>query len=189
MTPIHFTPFLLAALLLGGCATRIPKDTASPYYQVPVGSMLKIHRMIEVPPVTTRLFFQNGKVSASFNHYVPNCNIEVYKRDNYQVQLVKPGEYRIFKVQKTSQEVVRARRLQVAAQDWTLVALSGGGEGGNSSIYEGYHLWLEGLDPNVMRLSCRGVFADPSEAYPPSIDEMRQALGEIMTMDLAQNEP
>ena len=188
MTPTRFVPILLAALLLGGCATQVPKDTASPYYLVPVGSVLKIHRMIEVPPVSTRLFFQNGKVSAGFNHYAPNCNIEVFKRDNHAVQYVKSGEYLISRVQKTQEEVVRARRLQVAARTLTMVALSGGGDG-NASIYEGYHLWLEGPDPNVMRLSCRGVYAAPSEAYPPSIDEMRQALGEIMALELAQDGP
>lgn len=177
---------LLLGLWLSGCASQAPKDPASPYFKVPPGSILTIKRKIEVPPGSTRVFFQNGKVSPAFNHYAANCNIEVNKLDEAAVQYVEVGEYRIVKVQRTQEEVVRSRRIQLAALS-PLLAF-GGGDGGEGSamIYEGYDLWLESADPNVRRLSCRGAFADPHEAYPPSIDEIRQSLGAIMTLQLME---
>ena len=184
MNPNRFLTILFATLLLAGCTAQVRKDTASPYYPVPGGSTLKINRMIEIPPPRTRHFLQNGKVSGHFDHYTPNCNIEVYKRDDLAVQYVQPGEYRISRVQQTREEVVRTRLPQLAALGAPSMLLASKGDG-NASIYLGYHLWLEGPDPNVMRLSCRGAFADPSEAYPPSIDQIRQALGEIMFLELA----
>ena len=48
MNPRRFLVMLFAILLLSGCATQRPMDTASPYYQVAVGSLLKINRMIEM---------------------------------------------------------------------------------------------------------------------------------------------
>ena len=52
-------------------------------------------------------------------------------------------------------------------------------------IYEGYHLWLESSSqPNVMRLTCRGVIDIPWQARRPSIAEIRAALGEIATLSL-----
>ena len=185
MKPIPLLFRFLAILLLSGCAAQIPKDTASPYYMVPAGSLLRIHQPIEIAPMRTRLYLQNGRVTAGFNHYAPNCNIEIYKRDDLAVQRVEPGEYRISGVQQTMEEVVRAPHLQLAALGSPPLLASGSVGDGNASIYLGYHLWLEGPDPNVMRLSCRGVYADPGEAYPPSIDQMRQALGRIMSLELA----
>ena len=58
-------------------------------------------------------------------------------------------------------------------------------DGGTSEVYEGYHLWLESSDqPDVRRLSCRGVYAMPAYAKPPSIAEIRAALGAIATLRL-----
>ena len=184
MNPLRFSLILLGSLVLSACATQIPKDTASPYYQVPAGSLVRINRVIEIPPQRTRLFIQHGRLSAGFDHYTPNCNIEVFKRDDFAVQYVEPGGYRITRVQRSQVEVVQAEPLQLAALDSPLLLALEGGDG-NASIYEGYHLWLEGPDPNVMRLSCRGAYADPSEAYPPSIDQIRQALGGLITLELA----
>jgi hypothetical protein len=122
-----------------------------------------------------------------FDRYAPNCNIEVDKIDYEARQYVEPGEYLVARVQRTTEQVVEARPVRLAALGPTLADLGGnGGNDGNPMIYEGYHLWLESPDPNVMRVSCRGALADPSEAYPPSIDEIRQSLGEIATLRLAE---
>jgi hypothetical protein len=178
---------LAVAVAIAGCAAQVPRDPSSPYYRVPVGSVLRFDHKIGVPPGRTRVFFQNGTISMLFDRYAPNCNVEVRKIDYEARQYVEPGEYRVSRVQRTTEQVVEAGPLRLAALG-RLVATMGGtsGSDGNPMIYEGYHLWLEGTDPNVMRLSCRGVLADPSEAYPPSIEEIRRSLGEIATLSLAE---
>lgn len=62
----------------------------------------------------------------------------------------------------------------------------GGGGGGTPMIYEGYHLWFDSPDqPNVMWMTCIGIFADMWEARPPTIAEIRASLGKLATLELA----
>lgn len=173
---------LFIPLWLNGCAGHAPKDPASPYSRVTPGSVLINNRKIEIPPGSTRVFFQNGKISPAFNHYAANCNIEVNTLDT-AIQYVEPGAYRIIRVQRSMEEIVRSQSIKLAAFGPMLAGVGGSGDG-SAMIYLGYHLWLESDDPNVRRVSCRGAFADPHEAYPPSIDEIRQSLGNIMTLQL-----
>lgn len=179
-------PLLLVTLWISGCASPAPNDTASPYMKVPPGSVLTINRQIEVPPGSTRVYFQNGRVTRGFDHYAPNCNIEVSRLDDAQVQYVEAGEYPVSEVQNTLEEVVRSRAKQLAALGPMLAGEGGDGGDGSAMVYKGYHLWLEGADPNVRRLSCRGAYGDAHESYPPSINEIRQSLGDIMTLQLAE---
>jgi len=174
---------ILAVSLLSGCATNVAQDPSSPYYQVPPGSMLKLNHSIEIPPGRARVFIQHGAVSVIFDHYAPNCNVEVDRLDYERVQYVKPGEYPIRRVQRSVEEVVQQRPVRVAAlgpmTDMLASGEAGDGGDGTSNIYEGYHLWLDDRTGNFTRLSCRGAFAYPVDARPPSIDEMQEALGEI----------
>jgi hypothetical protein len=176
-----------AAISLSACIGSIPRDPASPWYRVPAGSTLSFQHKIEIPPDRTRVFLQHGAITITFNHYAVNCNVEVRKLDYEAVQYLEPATYRVSSVQDTVEEVVQAAPLQLATTD---ASLAMGDEGGSDPmIYRGYHLWLEGPDPNLMRLSCRGAFADPHEAYPPSIDEIRAALGDIAHLQLAEQVP
>lgn len=182
------SPFgvLLCALLGAGCAQVIEKDETSPYYPVPVGSLFRLHQSIEVPPERTRVFIQGGQTGRGFDNYRANCNIEVRKRDDQRTQRVAAGDYPIVEVRRTLQEVVQAQPVQVAAQGPLAgPLLASQPDSGGMMVYQGYHLWLGGPDPNLMRLSCRGVLADLSEARPPSIQEIRQALGDLASLELA----
>jgi hypothetical protein len=168
---------VLAAMALGGCATHAVFDPASPYARVPEGSQLIWNSTIEVPPGVARVFLQDGRVAPAYDHYRPNCNLEVRKIEAAAVQYVAPGRYRIGRVQPTLEETVQAASVRLAALGPMALAM-GNNDGGTAMVYEGYHFWLEGPDPNLMRLSCRGALADPPEARPPSVKQIRQALGE-----------
>ena len=42
------------------------------------------------------------------------------------------------------------------------------------------HFWFTSASqPDVRRMSCFGVYAEPYELYPPTVQEIRQALGSI----------
>ncbi len=163
--------------ILGGCALPLPTDESSPYFAVPEGSTLAIRRALAVPAGSARVWMQNGAVTAARNHYAPNCNLEVRELDHERPQQVQPGEYRIFRVQRSVDEIAAAAPLRLAALGTRLAGMD---DGGGRMVYEGYHFWLRGPDPNVMRLSCRGALDDEADARPPSILEIRQSLGDIM---------
>ena len=174
---------------LGACSTAIPKDPTSPYYQVPPGSTLRLEQKIAIPPGRARVFIQHGTVTGdTFDHYAPNCNVEVDRLDEDQAQYVAPGDYRIDRVQQTQEQVVQARRVQVAALGHAPLLLADSVDSdGQSDIYLGYHLWLEDPADNFMRLSCRGALDEPADARPPSIDDMRRTLGGLAQLLLADD--
>ncbi len=176
-------PLVLAgALLTGGCATQPLTDTASPYFRVPPGATVTLAQPVEIPAGRTRVFFQHGALVQGYDHYAPTCNLEVRRILATQAQTVAAGQYTVDTVQDTLEQVVDAQPLQLAMADG-LLAL-GDTDNGQPNVYRGYHLWLNGPDPNLMRLSCRGPFSEPSLAYPPSIDQIREALGQSVTLEL-----
>lgn len=170
----------LVAWQLAGCNQVALNDPSWPYAKVPIGTALEIHQAITVPPAVTRVYMQLGRLVRTFDRYQANCNIEVRKIDWEKPQTIEPGSYRVTRVQNSTEEVVEARPLWVAALGSKLAGIDDGG--GATFIYAGYHLWLEGPDPNVRRVSCRGVYADPADAAPPSINDIRQALGDLITL-------
>jgi hypothetical protein len=128
------------------------------------------------------VFFQRGAITLGYDQYAPGCDLEVRRLDANAVQYVKPGRYPVRSVQDTLEQVVIAQPLRLAMAG-PLLAL-GDDDGGQPDIYRGYHLWLSGADANLMRLSCRGPFSEPSRAFPPSLEEMRAALGPFATIEL-----
>lgn len=182
--PLRQVGLLAILALVTACSLPVPKGPDSPYAKTPVGSILELNRAIEIPPGSTRVFIQNGRLVNGFNHYTPNCNIEVRKIDQSSKQTIPTGVYRVVRVQSTYDENVKSTApTRLAALGSFSLAESV--DNGSTMMYAGYHLYLEGADPNVMRLSCRGAFADPPDAVPPSINEIQQALGDVMTLRLA----
>ncbi len=58
--------------------------------------------------------------------------------------------------------------------------------GDSASIYRYYHFRLDSTDqPNLMRLTCRGGLEDRYKADLPSLDEIKEALGDIVTITAA----
>ncbi len=172
----------LGALFLSACGPLVSDDPGSPYSQVPVGSSLSLHRTMEFPPGRTRVFFQNGEETERFDHYAPSCNLEIRKLDAEAIQYVAPAVYKVSRLQRHFEEVVRkGRPIQLAMAGTQMLAM--GMDGGNMRIYDGYHLWLEGEDDNLMRLTCRGIYAEMQDARPPSVNEIRTALGELMSLE------
>ena len=63
-------------------------------------------------------------------------------------------------------------------------ALAGFGGSGSSSYHEGFHFWIYSeRQPDVRRMSCYGVYAQPYELYPPTLEEIRVALGGLAVIE------
>jgi hypothetical protein len=172
----------LAAALVLGCATRMQVGEGGRWVEIPPGSTLTLNAPVPVPQDRARVFFLDGRVRPSGASLGPSCGLEVRTIARDRDQEIQAGTYRIARVQRYWTEV--AGRWPAAAP--RLVPAQANDGGGSPMVQEGYHLWLEsGPDPNVMRLTCLGMLDDLWRARPPTIDEIRSALGRVATLELA----
>jgi hypothetical protein len=159
----------------------VSDNLAYPYNLPPVGSKIVLAQQLNVEPGTTRTFLQRGKPMSlgDFNRYYANCNFEV-KSLNNDIQRIEPDTFSVEKVERLMTEVVRSE------SSWPRVLRVDYADPSSPMVTHGYHLWLSSKrQSDVMRLTCRGAFDDLSRAQPPSIEEVREALGNIAELVLA----
>lgn len=172
---------LLIMLALPGCNTLVQETEHGRWVEIGPETALVLNEPIWIPEERTRVFFKNGKLSRNGASYQTACALEVRRIARDGPQALATGRFQIRRAQHFWTEV--AARLQ----DWSvfvqLAELSNGG--GQPLIQTGYRFWLERTDaPDVMHLTCLGILAEPAEAYPPTMTEMRAALGELATLQL-----
>ncbi|MFO8005660.1 hypothetical protein [Thioalkalivibrio sp.] len=178
---------LLAATLVGCTAMEATRDPASPFFVIPEGSMIELHQPLEIRPGTARIWLQRGRVAAGQDWYAPSCNLEIRTLDREHSQTVAPGSFVIRRVQQMEERVERPHpEVQLAAVGFSGGLRMGGyDDGGMMGMWRGYHLWLESEEqPDVLRMTCMGAFADPWEVRPPSLEDLRGIFGDIATLHL-----
>ncbi len=163
----------LALLLAAGCNPLLPDPKGHD-----TGYRLILTQPVTIPPDHTRVYFQNGRVTGTtFDSYQPSCSLEVRDLAD-QPQRVAPDTFIVHHIQHFFEEVaaIRWRRQQLAG-----LALAGADvDASPSDIFEGWHFWLYSeRQPRVLRLTCRGIFAEPWEARPPTHEEISAALGAV----------
>ncbi len=172
---------LIITLLLAGCSSTYSTHSNVVSLTVEPDSALTINQKIDFKPERTRVFIQDGLIVSQFNHYKPHCNLEITIRDDDNWQSVSPASYQVTGTRQTLQQVVKFTpgvETQVAALRYAA------NDSGQPDIYRGMHYYLQGADSNVRKLSCRGALAPPHEAEPPTLAEIDQVLGNIMTLRL-----
>ena len=169
---------LASTLLLAGCSkSAAVRESAGGDFLQLQGATLVLNQAVEVGPGKARVFIQDGRVLGNgFDHYRAHCGLEIrsVQHDGFVVQ---PDRFAITLVQGSLQQVVTRGAVQVAS-----LSLASGIDGGNgsSAYHEGYHFWLESRQqPEVIRLSCYGVYAQPYELEPPTLQEIHEALGPL----------
>jgi hypothetical protein len=171
---------LFACLVLGACqmgSSLMVRDTAgvNTFTQLE-GASLVLNQELNLRAGKARIFVQNGEVSGGFDSYQPHCAFEI-DSVRHEGATIEAGTFTITRVQGSVQPVVSAAPVRLAAMPM-VSGIAGGG--GSQSYYEGFHLWLSSADqPQVRRVSCFGVYAQPYELYPPTVAEIRHALGSV----------
>jgi hypothetical protein len=170
---------LFAVALLAACQTTTYEgDENSPYYLVPAGSRLSLHRDLVIPANQAGAFLQGGQVVpfAQLNPYQPHCKFEV-SRVLDSPQTVRADEFVITKAVQSLEHSVRAPR-RLAARS----VFSSTDDGGPSIQTFATRLDLRSdRQPEVLRLTC-GHWDYPPLATHLSIRQIRQALGEVFTL-------
>jgi hypothetical protein len=180
--------FLLSAVLLQlltSCAGSYEKH-------LPGFTTVTINQIIDFPAGKTRRFIQNGRIVDGFDHYHPNCNLEIRIKDADNQQSVQPGSYSVTGIRQTYENVVKRPYFEETRLASVGVGFgisfgnvhfaTGGFNDSPSYVYRGYHFNLDGPDPNVMRISCRGIYAAPADAILPTENEMIAAFGSLISL-------
>ncbi|MEN8180431.1 MAG: hypothetical protein ABFS39_17665 [Pseudomonadota bacterium] len=175
----------LGALLVGCSQNGLKTMDADTYWALPaVGATLELHKPLSVPAGHTRVFLQRGEVVSKqrFDRYAPSCNFEV-RTLSEQSREIKPEPFLITRVQRETAEVVQQQYFPVILAGLNLAGM----DDGLPMIVRSVHLWIStDLQPDVMRVTCRGAFDDLPDADPPSIEQMRQALGGYASLQLPE---
>lgn len=175
---------ILVLLLLVGCQTWMREADPGPWIPVQAGGTLTLSQPIPVPQDRARVFFLGGRLQPTGANQGPSCGIEIRTIPRDGPHLIPAGTYTVTRVQPYW--------TQVAASDpdpgpWgpPLRLASATDGGGTPLIQEGYHLWLGGgPDPDVIRLTCLGLLDEMWRARPPTLMEIRSALGDLASLDL-----
>jgi len=171
----------LGLFLLSACQTSSTvRETSGHNNFVQLqGATLQLNTDLEISAERARIFIQGGRTRSGFNSYQPHCAFEI---DNvrHDGAVIRAGAFTVTSVQQTIDEVVRNKPLMLASLQ-QLASVSGGG---SASYYAGYHFWLSSADqPQVSRMTCYGVYAQPYELHPPTVAEIRDTLGSIATLN------
>ena len=186
-------PFTLAGLisglgLLSACNAALVTDPNALNYVPTPGSKVTVKQRIEVPGGQTRTFLQRGELinkPSRLDHYWPNCNFELNTLAETS-RYIEPGVYTVTRTTRQEKEVVvyQPEPIQLAAVGIGGVMARGDGPG---MYFEEVKMTLQSAQPSDIReLACRGVLTDPHLVEPPTLAEIRQALGSYASIEVPE---
>ncbi len=194
---LFISAFVGVVFLSSACSQWQVTDPSSPYFMPLPGSQVIVHQRLEIPPGTTRVFFQHGKL-LSLNkifQYDINCELEIGKLAD-TVRYIEPGTYTVTRTRRQTEDIIRndwqEQPIQFASLTMAGVGINASMDGspGSTMRFEIIRMRLEGEAGTLLReLSCRGALADPSKMEMPTVAEMREALGEYVSIKTPQENP
>jgi len=167
---------MLLLITTHGCSRLTVTDPNALYFVPPPGSQVVVKQRLEVPPGMTRVYLQHGKVipKSARNDYAVNCNFEINTVSDAP-RHIEPGEYIVSRSQRRTDSIVGLEPVRVAS----LVSSMMERDGGTPLMFEELRFTLTATSPSDLReLACRGVMSFPAEIVPPTLAEMRRALGD-----------
>ena len=168
----------VATLMVAGCQQNasIREDTFGKYRRIEAPRVV-VKRAIPIPPGRARVYIQNteagvgnGISRGGFNSYRPHCAFEISRIDHSGFE-IRAGTFAVTRIQQTVVPVVSRAPVIVAGFGiWS----------DSQAYYSGYHFWFASdAQPEVRRMTCYGVYAEPYELYPPTLKEINAALGAV----------
>ena len=173
---------LLLFVLLGlsACQSLPVSDESSPHSRIALGSTLVLHQPLTVPVGHTRVFLQDGELREKhrLRMQYPHCNFELHTLSDAP-QIIRPGRFVVTGISWNEELVVEYR-------EGGLRRVSDGGNDYAPQTNRVLHHRLAApQQPELMRLSCHGGFADAWQVGFPSVSEIRHALGEYASIESA----
>jgi hypothetical protein len=174
---------VLLGVLAVSCVHESGRDESSHFYSVKPESRLVLNRALTIPPNQVSVYVQNGEVKSQpdVDFYYPNCKFELYSISEQQRQ-VEPDSFRVHKVVDERNEVSLGYRTYAS-----LGGVAGLSMGDAPQVYNYTTVMYlaSAQQPDVFRITCQyweDVFVDKYL----SIEQMRQAMGDVFTLELAK---
>jgi hypothetical protein len=174
---------LLMLLPLSACQTSAILDEDSPLRPPPPGSRLILNQSISIPAHSAHVVLQGGRVVSGkdINRYHPNCRLEVQKvRDTSQV--LQPDEFVVLRSRQESRTAGLEQRLHVAGP------FHGGAGGPSFVMYQTIFELQSVKQPQVRWMTCE-QWGDPAIGQHLTPREIRNALGDVMRLELPAATP
>jgi hypothetical protein len=175
--------FALILTFLTACAQVPVADEHSPYSRIAAGTTLTLHQPVEIPRYAARVFIQDGRVvsKTGMNVYYPHCNLEVRTVSDGNAR-IEPGNFLVTGFRLDEVTIVKQKEPLMLASAMPMLADDDPGGPPPTSRAVHYLLHSE-TQPDVMRLTCHGGFAEAWEVAYPSVSEIRQVLEGIASFD------
>jgi hypothetical protein len=189
---IHSSVLKPVVLLAGvtfftACSATLVTDPNAKNYVPSPGSTVTVPQPIEVPGGQTRIFFQRGEIIkkvSDIDLYRANCNFEINTLAETP-RYIEAGVYTVTRTTRKEGEVVLFKPLQYASL--AIGGMVGKGGDGPPMYYEEVRMTLRADKPSDIRdLTCRGAMTDPQWLEPPTLAEIRQALGQHATLKVPE---
>ncbi len=148
------------ALVLAGCQSAALNDVSSPYYRIRSGSTLVLHRELNIPGGQAHIRFAKGRSVGGNSGYTVSCRFDV---KNLGPQVIHPDTFLITRVENPQEWISRPSIMQF------------------SKIF----YLKSATQPDVLDLNCE-EWNDPLMGRDISVSQVREALGEYFTLELAQ---
>ncbi len=162
-------------VLLHGCASTTPYNTATSVTMPRVGTMIKLNQELAARG-GVRIFLQNGyqKRFSEVAKLEPYCQFYVNRSSDElnQSLTIEPDTFIVQRVYRRK-ESVSTEALQVASE-----GESDMDHGSSQRTMSTFMELISDNQPEVTRLIC-SRWADPNSIYHVSIDEIVQSLGDV----------
>jgi hypothetical protein len=169
-------------LFLAGCESGFPpRSDSSLFGKLPGGSFI-LHREVSIGPSYAHIVFQGGAAAHGASEFEPRCELEV-REVLETTQTIPPGHFRIGKVRGVQRYVSQPGANMLAAAGGAIQLADDSSNEWYMFTYRMQLLSEEQAEPPV--LICGGAYNYPFHARYPTLQEMREALGDYATLTLA----
>ena len=183
-SPVVIHKALMALATISGltfitaCNAALVTDPAAKNYVPSPGSTVTVPQRIEVPGGQTRIFFQRGEIvkkASGLDLYKANCNFEINTLAETP-RYIEAGSYTVTRTTRQEREVVLFKPRQYASL--AIDGMVSKGDDGPGMYFEEVRMTLRAdQQSDIRELACRGVMTDPGWVEPPTLAEIREALG------------
>jgi hypothetical protein len=171
---------MLAALLLGGCASLVSPDPASPHYGYPAGWALRLERALEIPPGAATVRLQYGRIVPrnGVQEHDPFCVVELTTVRSTP-QILQPGRFEVWRVTRSIETVA------VAASPFLKTGLLGYDSAPSFLYYKTRFHLRDPAQPKLLNMTC--LWDQMAPGNRPfmrhlTLDEIRAAVGDWMAL-------
>ena len=173
---------LFLLLCLTGCESGFPPRSDDSLFGRLSGGSFVLHREVSIDPSYAHIVFQGGVAAHGASEFEPRCELEVRKVLETS-QTIPAGNFRIGKVRGVQRYVRQPGANMLAAAGGAMQLAD---DSSNEWYMYTYHMQLlseEQAEPPV--LICGGAYNYPFYARYPTLQEIREALGDYASLTLA----